>query len=92
MREYELVLVLKSSLSEDKRKKVLDTIKGWFKDAKIAKEDNWGLKALSYRIKKETSGFFSVLSLEAKEAIPADFEKKLLAVEDVLRHLLIRKK
>lgn len=92
MREYELIMVLKSSLSEDKRKKVLETIKGWFKDTKVAKEDHLGLKALAYRIKKETSGFFSTLSLETKEVIPADFEKKLLGIEDVVRHLLIRKK
>lgn len=92
MREYELVLVLRSSLTEDKRKKVLDTVKKWLGDVKIAKEDSLGLKALAYKIKKETTGFFSILSLEAKEAISADFEKKLLAVEDVLRHLLIRKK
>ncbi|MBI2431240.1 MAG: 30S ribosomal protein S6 [Candidatus Levybacteria bacterium] len=92
MREYELVMVLRSSLTEAKRKKVLDTVKGWLKEMKVLKEDNWGLKPLAYKIKKETSGFFSVLSLEAKEAIPSDFEKKLLGVEDLLRHLLIRKK
>lgn len=92
MREYELVLVLKSSLSESQRKKILDSIKGWLKDIKVGKEDNWGLKALAYKIKRETSGFFTLLSLEAKEAIPSDFEKRLLGKEDILRHLLIRKK
>lgn len=92
MREYELVLIVKSSLSEDKRKKVLDTVKGWLKDIKIGKEDNWGLRPLAYKIKHETSGFFTRFSLEAKDAIPTDFEKRILGVEDVIRHLLIRKK
>lgn len=92
MREYELVMVLKSSLSEEKRKKVFETVKKWLGEIKVSKEDNWGLKPLTYKIKKETSGFFSVLSLQAKEIIPSDFEKKLLGIEDVIRHLLIRKK
>lgn len=93
MRTYELALVFRPSLSEAQRKKLLDSIKGWLKDIKIVKEDAWGLKALSYPIKKETSGYFSVLSLEAGDAVmSADVEKKIQAQEDIIRHLLIRKK
>ena len=93
MRVYELALVFRPAVTEVQRKKLLETVKGWLKDVKIVKEDHWGLKALSYKIKRETSGFFSVLALEAKDAVlPADFEKKLLAQENIIRHLLIRKK
>ncbi len=92
MRLYELALVFRPSVTEAQRKKLLETITGWLKDVKVAKEDTWGLKALSYKIKKETSGFFTVLALEAKDVLPSDFEKKLLAHENVIRHLLIRKK
>lgn len=92
MRTYELVLVFRPSLTEAARKKMLETIKGWLKDVKIEKEDNWGLKALSYKIKKETSGFFSVLDLSSEKSVPLDLEKKLLEQDSVIRHLLIRKK
>lgn len=92
MRLYELVLILKSSLSADKRKKLLDVIEGWLKDVKTIKEDTWGQKALTYPIKREQSGFYYFLSFEAKDSLPSDFEKKLIAQEDVIRHLLLRKK
>lgn len=92
MRVYELALVFRPSLTEVQRKKFLESIKGWLKDIKITKEEHAGLKALSYKIKHETSGFFSFLSLEAKDSIPLDFEKRILGVEDIIRHLLIRKK
>ena len=105
MRVYELALVFRPAVTEVQRKKLLETVKGWLKparnasasvaggDVKIVKEDHWGLKALSYKIKRETSGFFTVLALEAKDTVlPADFEKKLLAQENIIRHLLIRKK
>ncbi len=92
MRIYELALVFRPSLTEVQRKKLLETIKGWLKDGKVAKEDHWGLKALSYRIKKETSGFFSILGLETEKVLPLDLEKKLLEQEQIIRHLLIRKK
>ena len=91
MRVYELALVFRSSLAEAQRKKLLDTIKNLLKEIKIVKEDSLGLKALSYKIKKETSGFFSTLSLEG-ESVPADLEKKILELEGVIRHLLIRRK
>lgn len=91
MRLYDVVLVLKSSLSEPQRKKLLETIKSWLKDVKIVKEEGMGQKVLAYPIKHEISGFYHKLHLEA-ETIPSDFEKRLFAAEEVLRHLLVRKK
>ena len=104
MRTYELVLVLRPNLTDAIRKKVLDTIKGWLKpvrnasqsdaggEVKIEKEEVLGLKDLQFPIKKEKSGFFSILNLSTEKTIPMDFEKKLLELENVIRHLLIRKK
>jgi ribosomal protein S6 len=90
MRNYQLVLVLKASLSEVQKKKLLETIKSWLKGVKIVKEEEWGQKPLSYSIKKETAGFYLNLLLEAKD-FPLDFEKKLVSQDDVLRHLLLRR-
>jgi small subunit ribosomal protein S6 len=92
MRIYELVLILKSSISEAQRKKAVDVVKSLNKDLKIAKEESLGVKPLAYKIKKELSGHFVHLVMEAKELIPADLEKRLIANEDILRHLLIRTK
>lgn len=92
MRAYELVLILKNSLSETERKKVLEKIKEVLKDIKVIKEEQLGQKPLSYKIKKETSGYFVRLLMEAKELIPQDLEKKILANENILRHLLLRNK
>lgn len=92
MKLYELVLVIKSSLSSTQRKKLLEAVKGWLSDAKIVKEEEWGQKVLSYPIKREINGFYSRLQLEVKEAISSDFLKKLMTNENILRHLLLRKK
>lgn len=90
MRNYQLVLVLKASLSEIQKKKLLETIKANLKDVKISKEEEWGQKTLSYSIKKEKTGFYLNYLLEAKNLFPLDFEKKLMAQDEVLRHLLLR--
>lgn len=92
MRTYELVLVVNPSVTEPNRKKVLDTVKAWLGKAKVTKEDDWGSKALKYKIKKQETGHFYDLMLETADAIPADFEKRVFMQEDILRHLLVRTK
>lgn len=92
MRIYELALVFRPNLTDTFRKKLLDTIKGWLKEVKIEKEETLGLKDFHFNIKKEKSGFFSILNLSTEKTIPLDFEKKVLEQENVIRHLLIRKK
>ena len=91
MRLYEVVLVLKSSLSDKEREKLLDTVKSWLKGVKVLKEESWGQKPLAYKIKREVSGVYHKFEMEA-ENIPAGFEKLLNAQDNVLRHLLLRKK
>lgn len=89
MKNYQLTLVLKTSLSDANRKKLLDTIKSWLKGAKFGKDENLGQKNLSYMIKKETTGIYHDISFELKD-IEKDFEKRLATSDGVLRHLLLR--
>jgi ribosomal protein S6 len=91
MRSYELILIGKGSLSDTLRKKLVTSVKSLLKDLKIIKENEVGLKSLAYRIKKENSGFYWDFFVEG-ENIPADFEKKLLENDNILRHLLLRTK
>ncbi len=92
MRNYQLVLVLKSSLTEANRKKFLEGVKSWVKGAKFIKEEEWGEKPLSYAIKRQTSGFYINYLFELKDELSKDLEKKLVGTDDVLRHLLLRTK
>ncbi len=91
MRLYELMLVIKTSLSDAERKKLVASIKDMVKDMKV-KEEELGQKPLAYKIKKELAGVYHILHLEGETGIAQDFEKKLLSNENILRHLLLRKK
>lgn len=91
MRTYELVFVIKTSLSEDKRKKLVDSVKSLLTGLKVTKEDDLGQKVFAYPIKRERSGFYVKMVLEG-DTMVAGLDKKLSANEDILRHLVIRKK
>jgi len=92
MRTYELALVMKASVKEAERKKLLATIKEWLKDIKIIKEHDWGQKALSYQIQKEDAGHYYMLELASETGVQGDFEQRLIRNESVIRHLLLRTK
>jgi len=91
MRSYELILVVKTSLTETLRKKLITDVKALLKDLKIVKENEIGQKALAYKIKRETNGFYLDFALEG-ETVPGNFEKKLLENDNILRHLVLRTK
>ncbi len=91
MRTYELVVVIKPTVKEPERKKLLEQVKEWLGEVKITKQNDWGQKALAYPIKKEDAGHYSQLFLEG-ETVPAGFETKLIQSTSILRHLLIRTK
>jgi ribosomal protein S6 len=91
MRSYELIVVIKTSLTEALRKKLILGIKTMLKDLKIIKENEVGQKTLACKIKREASGFYLDFVLEG-EKMPVDFEKRLLENDNVLRHLVLRNK
>jgi small subunit ribosomal protein S6 len=92
MRSYDLVIVVRSSLKDEEKKKLIDTIKSLLEGVKFTKEEEWGQKPLAYSIKKEQAGYYYFLKFESEASVPAGFEQKLLLNENILRHLLLRTK
>lgn len=90
MRSYKLVLLLKSDLGKDKKKKLLDQVETWA-GAKDTKIEELGEKKLMYTIKREKKGDYVVLEFGSEKVEP-DFEKRLVIQEDILRHLMVRVK
>lgn len=80
--------MLKSDLTKDGRRKLLDTVKTMVGD-KEAKEKEIGEKKLAYPIKKQVKADYVVLELNTDKVNP-ELEKRLLIQEDIVRHLMIR--
>lgn len=91
MRNYQLVLVLKSSLTDANKKKLLESVKALLKGVKFTKEEELGEKNLSYSIKREIKGLYYNYIFEAENDIAKDLDKRLAVSEDILRHLLLRR-
>jgi small subunit ribosomal protein S6 len=57
---------------------------------KVEKQEYWGLRSLSYRIKKNRKGHYVLLNLNSPSAAIVELERQLKINEDVLRFLTVR--
>lgn len=92
MNNYNLTLVLKADMDEKERKALLDAMvkKLTGEDGKVTKEDLWGVRELSYPIKKQLKGFYAHFEITADPGGAKGLDKTLKLEEDVLRYLLVR--
>lgn len=95
MREYEVTIILQPELSDEEREEIVERIKGWLlsgKDgAEILLEDRWGKRTLAYPIRKFTEGFYVYFDVKMDPLVVNEAERNISYVEDILRHLIIRK-
>jgi small subunit ribosomal protein S6 len=57
---------------------------------KVTKNEYWGLKSLSYRIKKNRKAHYTLLNIDAPHAAVAEMERQMGINEDILRFMTIR--
>jgi small subunit ribosomal protein S6 len=57
---------------------------------KVAKVENWGLRSIAYRIKKNRKAHYSLLNIDAPPAAVAEMERQMSINEDVIRFMTIR--
>jgi small subunit ribosomal protein S6 len=98
MKKYELMFIVKPTLSEEDIKKVAESFKKTLElnGSKVTSTDEWGQKALAYDMKKgsETykSGYYFVYEVEAEdEKGVKEFDRLARISADVIRSLVTRK-
>jgi small subunit ribosomal protein S6 len=57
---------------------------------KVTKTEYWGVKTLSYRIRKNRKAHYSLLNIDAPHAAVAEMERQMRINEDILRFMTIR--
>ena len=92
MRRYELMLVLRPDVADDKAQAVIDrTTRGIVSaGGQIVKVAPWGRRRLAYQIDRYREGSYHIVLFEAPSDAIAEMERTLLITEEVLRHLVTR--
>ena len=55
----------------------------------VSRIENWGLKSLTYRIKKNRKAHYALLNIEAPGAAIHEMERQMRINEDILRYMTV---
>ena len=92
MNKYELALVVSAKIDDDARTAVVDKAKAIIEKAggTITNVDEKGKLRLAYEIQKMKEGFYYFIQFDADAACPAEVEKRVRIMDNVLRYLIVR--
>ena len=89
---YETIFIIDSTLEpealEAKKAKFVDITT---KNGEIGEVEDWGKKRLAYEIQHMKEGFYYFIQFEADATCPAEVEKRIRIMDNVIRYLCIRK-
>ena len=92
MANYESVLIARQDLGASQiNTLVLDLSEVIKKEGgEVVKVDNWGLKNLAYRIKKNRKGYYVLLNIVAPAKAVAEYERLIRLNEDIIRYMTVK--
>ena len=89
---YEHVYIARQDLSAQQVEDLTTQLKGIVEGlgGKVAKAEYWGVKSLTFRMRKNRKAHFTLLNLDAPPAAVAEIERQERINEDVLRFMTVR--
>jgi ribosomal protein S6 len=92
MRRYELMLVIRPDVADDKSQALVDRTTRQIVTAggQIVKVAPWGRRRLAYPIDRHREGSYQIILFESPPQAIVELEHTLLITEEVLRHLITR--
>ncbi len=89
---YEHVFMARQDISNAQMDTLTEQFKSIITDngGKIGRTEYWGLKPLTYRIRKNRKAHYALMNIEAPAAAVAEMERQMGLNEDVIRFMTIR--
>ena len=93
MNKYELALVVNAKVEDDVRTATVEKAKEYIAryGGVVTEVEDWGKKRLAYEIQHMREGFYYFIQFDAEAACPAEVEKHVRIMENVIRYLCVRK-
>ena len=89
---YEHIFMARQDVSSQQVDALVEHFKGVLEanEGSVGKIENWGLKTLPYRVKKNRKAHYALMNIDAPSAAVAEMERQMRIHEDVLRYITIR--
>ena len=92
MRDYELVVVISPSVTDDEVSATIEKINQFISErsGSTTEVNQWGRRKLAYPIKDFTEGNYFLTQFKMDPQLTTELEASLELWDEVLRHLLVR--
>ena len=92
MNKYELAVVLSAKIEDEDRAAVIEKVKAQIErfGGTVTEVDEWGKRRLAYEIQKMREGFYYFVRFDADASCPAEVEKRVRIMDNVIRYLCVR--
>ena len=92
MANYESVLIARQDLGASQVSNIVSDLSDIIKKegGEVVRVDNWVLKNLAYRIKKNRKGHYVVMNIAAPANAIAEFERIMRFNEDIIRYMTVK--
>ena len=92
MNKDELTVVVNAKIEYDVRVATVEKVKEYVAryGGTVTNVDEWGKKRLAYEIQKMKEGFYYFIQFEADATAPAEIERHVRIMENVIRYLCVR--
>lgn len=89
---YECVLIARQDVSAPQVESLADGFTRVVEEngGQVTKREHWGLRSLTFRIKKNRKGHYVLLNIDAPAAAIHEMERQMRLSEDILRHMVVR--
>jgi small subunit ribosomal protein S6 len=88
---YEHIFLVRQDATTAQVDALVEQFKGVIEagGAKVEKVENWGIKSLTYRIKKNRKAHMTLLNIAGPYKAIAEMERQMLISEDVIRFMTV---
>ena len=93
MKAYELLYIIDSAVSDEKREELINKVKALVVDNKGEAEEpeKWGLKKYAYPIAYKSEGYYVLMNFKADESLPKILDTQLVITDGIVRHMIVAK-
>jgi small subunit ribosomal protein S6 len=89
---YEHVFLTRQDATQAQVDALVEQFKGIIATGggKVSKTEYWGVKSISFRIKKNRKAHYTMMNIDSPPAAVAEMERQMSISEDVIRHMTVK--
>ena len=94
MRKYEIMYIIRPNIEDEAKKALVERFNTILTEngAEIAESKEWGKRRLAYEINDFRDGYYQLMKVNAEAAAVQEFDRLAKISEDIIRHIVLKKK